>query len=181
MKPQIVFGALWFIAVTVPMTLLMASHTVALNEPTPQKLAPLGHWHRYHVLASGCGCSASVAKHLLGRGPQPNSTVLWIGEKTNLAEQLTSAGFDVEILSEAAAAQKYAVQGAPAFLITREDGSVAYSGGYSPRRITATNTPLDEEIFSNVHKQKVARYPIFGCAVGARLKDAIDPAKLKYN
>ena len=144
--------------------------------------ASIGAWTALHVLASDCACSRAVADHLIRRGSLPNlrEKVLLVGDDRTLAQRLRSASFAVEMLGAEEASARYNLRGVPWLIFLDPAGKVRYAGGYSGHR-DARSSLRDVEIWNTLTSgHRSDPLPVYGCAVGQRLRAQIDPLGIKY-
>ena len=184
------FLAGWFVAISLPAMAWMAAHYVPLPPPPvkastkPLPAASGSAWRVVHVLAADCGCSASVAEHLVRR--QADATAVeevWlVGGNSAWQQKLTAAGFIVEPTTSADLETLHGLQGAPWLLIHDATGALRYSGGYAettPRRGAAL---ADRSLLARLQAGETPEpLPAFGCATGRSLRSALDPIGLKYS
>jgi hypothetical protein len=180
--------SIWFVAVSVPLSSWMASHTLPLPEPArPMAIdalqqAPAG-WGAIHILSAQCGCSEIVAEYLVARRAQPGlHEEVWVVDGPAPWEPaLKQAGFAVAGRSAEQLAAIAGIQGAP-WLIIQRGGQVAYSGGYSERAPRPGGTFEDIATWRALQAgEAVAARPSYGCATSRFLKTALDPFALKYS
>lgn len=174
---------LWGGGVTLAIGALMALHGVSFF-PDRGLAAVSGQnqWAMTHVLGEGCKCSHQVYLYLLRRGPQVGvqETVIVLGEMNEEKVQLRARGFAVDERSPAALSTERAV-GVPFLLIHSDKGDTVYAGGYATSVIRESTALLDLDILESLRGGKMmAELPVFGCAVSQKMKNLIDPFRLKY-
>ncbi len=73
---------------------------------------------------------------------------------------------------------KYGIESAPLMIVDDAHGVIRYAGGYTSRK-----QGLDYQDQAIVHQllsgAEVDPLPLFGCAVSQRLKQMVDPFRLK--
>jgi hypothetical protein len=182
------FGlAIWLFVMTVVCATLLGRHLIALPRPAAdvalerameslRGTSGTGQWMTVHVLYAECLCSQRIADHVLAsRRPEGvTERVLLIGHDAPLEARLASAKFPTTVVSEDEAATRFHVVAAPSFLVLAPDGTVRYVGGYTDRK-----QGLDAKDLAVVADTRAGRevspLPIFGCAVSARLRAALNP------
>ena len=175
----------WFIAMLALGAGLMGKHLIALRAPAPDArlgaaLAALrrpedkGRFFAVHVLSGECRCSQRVAEYLASTA-RPRGyaeLVLWVGDEPPPAT-LAEHGFTVRRVT-VADLDAYGVESAPMLIALRPSNEVRYAGGYTTRK----QGPVIEDlaILEAARDQlSVASLPVFGCAVGERLKRELSP------
>lgn len=179
----------WATAVSVPMTFLMAGHTLPLPlvpaSPGVTMAKPGdGRWQAVHILVADCPCSESVARYLAQRGPRKelNEQVWLLGGTAAWESPLEQAGFQVEHRDAEGVAAQLGIEGGPWLRLISPAGVVAYSGGYAPRRPGRATEICDLALWQAVaHGQAVEPYPAYGCAASRWLRQTIDPLGIKYS
>jgi hypothetical protein len=191
--------AIWAAVVLVVGAALMVPHVIALPVPAPDDgrlaqamrslpgMAP-GRWTALHVLYQGCGCSARVFDHLLGRHARAdlNEEVLFVRDAPRAdadVEQTSvrarAAGFHFESVTPVELQQRYAIESVPLLVVADARGQVRYSGGYTDK--SGAVEVEDAAIIDGVRAGRtIEPLPVFGCAVSSRVQEAIDPLRLKY-
>jgi hypothetical protein len=168
---------------------MVASHLpFALDTQRLGRLADIDHfpehsWRAIHILAAGCRCSRGVAEHLAARGKISGlyESALLVGADRGISELIRRSALPLHLITSTEAADRYHVQGAPWLVVIAPDGSVRYAGGYARDR-NARSGYLDIVIWKAVSEGKTFdSLPAFGCAVGQRVRRAIDPLGLKYS
>jgi hypothetical protein len=139
-----------------------AAHAIPLQSAgLSVSLSPSPKWRAVHVLVDDCACSRAVAEHLAHRGPQPG----WVEEVwiLNSAGHLAVPGLPTTLLTPARA-QAAGITGGPRLLLFNPDGTLAWSGGYSPRKPRGTANLADLSVMRAVSiGQLPAPVPVFGC------------------
>jgi hypothetical protein len=179
----------WAVAVSVPMTFLMAGHTLPLPlvpaSPGMTMTKPGdGRWQAVHILVADCPCSEYVARYLTHRGPRKdlNEQVWLLGGAAAWESPLEQAGFLVEHRDAEEVAAQLGIEGGPWLRLISPAGVVAYSGGYAPRRPGSPTEICDLALWQAVaHGQTVEPYPAYGCAASRWLRQTIDPLHIKYS
>jgi len=174
--------AAWFLAMLTLGAALLARHVAALPIPSDdEKLAAalgarrspdaVGAWVAVHVLYSDCRCSRNIVTHLL-TSERPSGwkeAVLWVGPddpSPALARRFDLQRVTTEDLARAG------IQAAPLLAVLDPRNHLRYVGGYSQRKQGPTIDDL--RILSEVRRgTTVARLPLFGCAVSARLRQQV--------
>ncbi len=163
--------------------------------PAPQ-ISQSGHT-AYHILYSDCGCSQRTAIQLLEefqRVPSSDAqVVVLVGTKEQeQGFRLAVPDFD-KLLSaqhiklylendEELFVKKFGLVGAPSLAFIDKSGALLYSGGYAPFRPTNTQKISFAELRRNILTDlghTMQPYPIFGCVIGKRTRQASDPFRLK--
>jgi hypothetical protein len=147
-------------------------------------VAAPGRWHAVHVLSGACGCSQKVMRALLERGPAEgvreeivmvDGVEGYLAGSAGLLQQLVKEGFVVSHRKAVEIAPELGLRGVPLLLVMGPEGGVRYSGGYGP---------AGNESAAIVAELRRGRRPaarsLVGCAVGASLRQAIDPLGWKY-
>ncbi len=182
----------WVPFLVIPGVYFLGWHSLTLPKPDPVVLAAAvafeqrpedrGRWTVFHVLYSGCGCSARVLERLAERRPVDGvvETILFIdGEPGDLAERAHVAGFRLQALTREDLVRRYHIEAAPLLLIADGDGAVRYVGGYTERKQSLDIR--DVAVLAALRRgEEVAPLPLFGCAVSHDLQSKLDPLKLKY-
>jgi hypothetical protein len=185
------FGlGIWLVVMTLVCATLLGRHLIALPRP-PVDVAlerameslrgssGTGQWMTVHVLYAECLCSRRIADHILTshRPEGVTERVLLIGHDAPLEARLASARFSTTVVSEDEAGARFHVAAAPSFLVLAPDGNVRYVGGYTDRK-----QGLDAKDLAIVADARaghdVSPLPIFGCAVSAGLRTALNPLGL---
>jgi len=178
--------AAWFLAMLTLGAALLARHVAALPIPNDdEKLAAalaarrspgaVGSWEAVHVLYSDCRCSRNIATHLLSseRPSGWKEVVLWVGPddpSPDLARRFDLQRVTTEDLAHAG------IQAAPLLAVLDPANHLRYVGGYSQRKQGPTIDDL--RILSELRQgATVARLPLFGCAVSARLRQQVSLIK----
>jgi hypothetical protein len=143
-----------------------------------------GSWRAVHFLSGSCGCSQRVMRHLLARGrfaAAAEEIVLvdggedYLEGSAALVQRLDRAGFRVTHVRADSISPDTGLHGVPLLVLARPDGSVAYMGGYG------AGSDRDGALLEQAKAGgALKRLGIVGCAVGARLRGAADPLRLKY-
>jgi hypothetical protein len=182
---------LWLAAVTVPLAYLCAAHLVPFRTgalpaqflPAPSDGVKKPAWQMIHFLAADCPCSQAVAAHLLQRGPLPGvvEAVALVGRDPALEQLLRARGFAVRLTTEADLARMPRVPAVPSLFIRSPQREMVYAGGYAPRGVVAPAANAEATLLTRLKRgEKIAEYPVNGCAVGRALRAKIDPLQLRY-
>jgi hypothetical protein len=146
--------------------------------PSPAK------WQAIHVLSGACGCSQRVMRYLLARGPMAGSLeqiIVTDGDEPNLPgtdlllRQLKDAKFQVNHRRSEDLVRDTGMRGVPILVIISPNRTVEYLGGYGMKGDQA-----DLILARTMAGTSGAPLPIFGCAVGERIRQQADPFGLKY-
>ncbi|WP_415909435.1 hypothetical protein [Oleiharenicola sp. Vm1] len=179
----LIFGA-WFVATSLFGAWTVAQHVVPLPAAATRDVAHADRPRARHVLGADCGCSASIGRDLIKRGPRPGweETVVLLDAQPELERGLRAAGFAVQTLPPENAARTLGVQGAPWLSLHFPDGRVAYDGGYARLRPGLPGYEnLDAALMHDVEQGRApARLAAYGCATSQSLRDRLDPWHLKY-
>jgi len=178
----------WAIAVSLPLTFLMASHSLPLPITIPAQIVTNTvsadtRWQAEHILVADCPCSEFVADYLIERGARPelHETVWLLGGSATWEEKIKSSGFAVQHLDAETVAAHYGIQGGPWLRLISPTGVLAYSGGYAPKRARSTTDICDLNLWHSVAQgATVTPYPAFGCASSSWLRKTLDPLGMKY-
>ena len=172
----------WAIAMLVLGAGLLVRHAVALPAPVAGRalsaslsaMRPPNAQHRWlviHTLYAECRCSQRIVDHLIAstRPAGWRELVLWVGDKEP-SPQLT-ARFDVKRWSNEDLA-RVGIEAAPSFAVLDPSNHLLYAGGYTDRKQGPNIDDL--RIFEELEQSRtVAPHPVFGCAVSARLRQAL--------
>lgn len=141
-------------------------------------------WQAIHVLSGACGCSQRVMRNLLTRGPMQGSLeqiIVADGDESYLPgtelllRQLKEAGFKVTHRGAEDLVRDTGMRGVPLLVIVSPDRTVAYLGGYG-----VNGDQANIILASAIAGKTDTPLPIFGCAVGQRIRREVDPFGLKY-
>jgi hypothetical protein len=183
----------WIAGFVVVGAYLLAPHLLTLPVPDTadpgfqrsmvQRLpAQHGRWLVLHVLDEDCLCSQRVLDHLLA-SPRPAETaerIVLISRHEDAARvaAIRAHGFDLDVVTPDQLVARYRVEAAPLLVIVSPADGVRYVGGYTPRKQAADIR--DVQILAAVRAgERVVPLPTFGCAVGARLSQTVDPLGLR--
>ena len=170
---------------------LLGRHVVALPKPpadpiTTRAFAALrqpgdrASWLAVHVLYAGCRCSARVVDHLAqsSRTESVHEVVLWVGHDAPLEKQLAGAGFRLQSIEPEALSERYGVEAAPLLVVLDPSDHARYVGGYTTRK--QGPDIQDRKILAALLSGATPEEnPILGCAVSARLQNALDPIGIR--
>jgi hypothetical protein len=134
-----------------------------------------------HVIYQRCSCTERLFAHLVSRGASADAEeiVVYVGEDAARGRAVTRAGFRYVALSAAQLARRFGLEAAPVLFVFDAPGRLRYAGGYFDH--PSTVTARDEAIFARVLAgESPPALPVFGCAVSARLQDAVDPLGVVY-
>ncbi len=139
-------------------------------------------WRAVHVMYRRCPCSQRTITHLRA-APRPadlDEVVVMVDDDGAPGPEdgtLRAAGFDVRVITPAALHAELDLEAAPVLVIARPDHELAYVGGYNRHKQSAAYEDL--AILADLRADAPrASLPVFGCAVSARLADAVDPLGL---
>jgi len=174
---------LWFAASAVPLAYFSAAHGRALHLASRDRAVAVkpaeSRWRMVHLLVEGCGCSASIARHLCERLPSRDAdeVVYVVGGSHHFdwVKNLQRLGFDVRVKNADEVRIALGTDSGPQLLIEDSTGAIRYRGGYqSTRPGTQLNhhaqgdeadSPQELEILSALRQGRdVKAYPAFGCA-----------------
>jgi hypothetical protein len=173
------FLVFWAVAATAASSVLVSYHQpfrqpLELHIDVPRSPG----WNMVHILAADCGCSLKVMECLVRRRPIPSISE-WVfvirgADTLPLEARLAAAGYAVRALS-AENASRWGIRAVPLLTIEAPDGKLVYAGGYGSGRDGG------QMILSRVRAgAQQAPLPLFGCAVGHRLRRQVDPFALKF-
>lgn len=192
----------WIPALLLMISSLMTAHWVPLPVPGSEdpllasgiaSLAPRGlspNWLAAHVLYEDCACSRRVGEYLLtSKRPIGLREIVILVRESGVvdqsnpapavAEALRGRGYTVRVCGRAQLQSDFGIVAAPLLVVTRPDGSVAYSGGHTSRKQGMDY--VDRSIVARLREgHSVSPLPVFGCGVSRSLQDALDPLGLKY-
>lgn len=194
-KRALVYGVfvLWVPVLLAVVASLMVGHWVILPRPPtgdPEVRAGLAQlrspgedgWMAVHVLYGECPCSRRVLKHVLTseRPEGVKEKLILVGKDEEWERKARAKGLEVDVVEMDQLLEKYHLMAAPMFLVVNPRGDVLYMGGYTSRKQGPDIADL--EIIQHLKRGEQERErPIFGCAVGASLQDALDPLHIKYS
>lgn len=183
--------AIWAGILTIAVSSLMAGHWVTLPHPEAgdqfvanvqlagsEDSSPIA---TFHFLYGDCPCSRRVLNHVIDRKAidHANERIVLIGEDPQQQLAAENAGFDVDTVTPEGLMERYGIESAPLLVVTRADGTILYSGGYTSRKQGLDYQDTDA-INSALAGNVMEGLPPYGCAVSKRLQDMIDPLSLKY-
>lgn len=199
--------AVWAGLLTVAVSSLMAGHWVSLPHPESGSRLVMGDEATdgpsgesivtFHFLYSDCPCSRRVLNHVLKRKSleRANERLVLIGDSPNQQSAAQSAaqsatqtatqnaaeslGFNVDMVTPAGLMKRYGIEAAPLLVVTKLDGTILYSGGYTARKQGLNYRDVDV-INRALSGETLDSLPLYGCAVSERLQSLIDPLSLKY-
>jgi hypothetical protein len=181
MKKEAIVFVIWFVIISVPLSILMAQHNLSFSIDVKSKIfAPSKNLNITQVLGAKCKCSRRIGRYLAEQTRPKNlieSIVVVDGELPNETD-LLAKGFQISHVSVEGLKDSFNLESAPVLLIAGRDGKLKYSGGY--KDIDQVDS-RDLEIISQVQDgRKVASFPVLGCALSPALKTAMDPFQFKY-
>jgi hypothetical protein len=180
----------WIIVTLTGLASLSVSHMAAMPEPDDEALLTRAMLalrrdsttsFLVHVIYAGCSCTERLFAHLLERGPFPGTEeiILFIGEDALKRQSAERAGFAFATVPAAELAARYGLEAAPVLVAFDAAGQLRYAGGYYAH--PSTLSPLDRSIYAQLAKGAMPKpLPLFGCAVSARLQEAVDPLGIVY-
>ena len=143
-----------------------------------------GEWKAMHVLSGGCVCSRRVMLHLLARKKMDHvveqvlmvdDQVPYLPDAETLLGKLRDAGFPVRHIAADRIPDEAGFSGVPLLVFASPEGKAAYVGGYGPAG------DQDAAIYANISAGRPQKpLHVIGCAVGSRIRRAVDPLHLKY-
>ena len=90
---------------------------------------------------------------------------------------LAAAGYRVVVITPTQLRLGYGIEAAPVLVVMTPSGELAYVGGYNRRKQEPRF--MDVAILRDaMEASAVSPLPVFGCAMSARLADAVDPLGL---
>lgn len=187
-RQWLVYAALgaWFVVMAAAAASLLARHIVPL--PPPEDTAGLsslrtaddaGRWLAVHVLYTECPCSRRIIEHLTTseRPLDIVEHVVLVGERADLAGSLRARGLHVVEVTPDELATRLGVEAVPLLVVLGPDDTTWYSGGYTERK--QGPEPRDLDIIARARAGSAdPSLPIFGCAIGRALRQAINPLGL---
>jgi thioredoxin-related protein len=181
-----VMFVLWFLLLSIPLSLTMGMHSLSLNASKNLNLNKLAEqknakWTKLHFLGSDCACSEKVYSELLKRKPDTSNEerIFIIGKNEVWKTELLKKGFNVTEANMDEFEKIYSIKAVPQLVVVNENKKIIYSGGYAAHRNPASIE--DEEIVQALKgKKSVDERPIFGCVSGSVNRKNSDPFKLKY-
>lgn len=186
MKKEFLVFVVWFAVVSVPISILMAQHNLpfSIDVKTPTQilktLSNKDHILVTHILSAKCKCSKRVGRYLettVRPAFLQESIVVVEGSLPNEAE-LLKKGYKLSHVAVADLKMQFNLEAAPVLLVSDSSGELKYSGGY--KNIDEIDH-RDLEIIGQIKAgDKVAAFPVLGCALTPALKTAMDPFSLKY-
>lgn len=181
--------AVWLAGFVMVGGYLLAPHLLTLPVPdtgdavlqrsvAQRQVGQHGRWLALHVLDEDCPCSLRVLEHLLAaRRPDGVAERVVLvaspGDPARLAA-IRARGFDLDVVTPEQLGERYRLEAAPLLVVVDPSDTVRYLGGYTPRK-QADDVRDAQIIAATLRGDRVAPLPAFGCAVGAALREAIDP------
>jgi hypothetical protein len=181
MKKEVVVFVIWFVVISVPLSILMAQHNLSFSIDVKSKIFPQSkNLSVTHVLGAKCKCSKRIGRYLAEQTRPKNlieSIVVVDGDLANESE-LVEKGFQISHVTVQGLKDSFNLESAPVLIIAGRDGQLKYSGGY--KDIDQVDS-RDIEIINQVQDgRQVASFPVLGCALSPALKTAMDPFQFKY-
>ncbi|MCH6256826.1 hypothetical protein MLD52_09730 [Puniceicoccaceae bacterium K14] len=175
--------AIWAGVITVPMSLLMASHMVAFN--TPNEIVDLhyprnseGEWSLNHVLSGDCKCSLGVADYLVTRRKQSGirENIVLMNGTDEMKKELIRAGFTISSVDSEELCQQYGSLGVPYYQVVTPNYDLYHSSGYF---LSTDRTQRTFDDLSALEKaqgnESLEEHSFYGCATSIDLKESINP------
>ena len=133
-----------------------------------------------HVIASGCSCTERLYRHLLERRRfgAMDEVVLFVGDDARKRADALRAGLRFATVNDEELVRRFALESAPVLFVFDAQSRLRYAGGYfnHPSAVHA----LDQDIEARLARgEKVSPLPVYGCAVGAALRDSVDPLGIR--
>lgn len=177
----------WFFVISVPLSMMMGGHQLALNPSKDKNLLTLAKkderpWRIHHFVNPECGCSENVVKNLLKRKAkqkEAHESVYVLGTHPTWGSLLKASGYEVVTGNMDDYSKKYAINAVPQLVIIHQE-KILYSGGYSSKRGPASVVE-DQEIFNEIVAKNAAKErPIYGCVNGSENQKKVDLIGAKY-
>jgi hypothetical protein len=153
--------AVWFAALTVPLSWMAAKHQGVLRTPDvdgPPALAATGQWRTIHVLVPGCDCSQRRARMILAENLSGHEYWLAGGGRLNLP-----AHCPVRRMTANQLRAETGIAGGPTLLVVDPEGRLRYAGGYRPGDPAGAGT-----LRTLQSGAPVSKVPVRGCAASSR-------------
>lgn len=195
LKRSLVYGVfvLWVPVLLVVVASLMVGYWVILPRPPtgdPEVRAAVATlrssddqgWMAVHVLYGECPCSRRVLKHVLSsqRPTGVSEKLVLVGRDAEFERKARDKGLRVDVVEMEQLLSKYHLTAAPMLLVVNPRGDVVYMGGYTARK--QGPDIADVQIIKHLMVGEAERErPVFGCAVGESLQNALDPLHIKYS
>jgi hypothetical protein len=185
-KLGLLFLSCWLGLCTVGLAALSLTHVIALPSPDEarvqqihQSLSRLQQGKgpfAVHVLAQRCSCTTSLGRHLLGKSPDREELILFVGDDAQLAQQALQAGYRFQNITEQELTD-IGLESAPVLALLENSDRLSYLGGYYDH--PAASNPLDQQLKAALANGSFPDpLPIFGCATSPRLQNALNPLRL---
>lgn len=129
-----------------------------------------------HVIAAHCSCTERLFRHLVERKrfDGVDEIVLFAGDDARKQADASRAGLRYATVTDDMLVQRFALEAAPVMFELDADGRLRYAGGYFDH--PSALRPLDESLHARIGRgEPVAPLPVYGCAVGAALREKVDP------
>ena len=188
MKQKYIF-AFWFIALSIPFSYMMGTHTLSLHSSKNENIKSLVQntadekkWNKLHFLGGDCGCSENIFNSLMSRPPETdvNEQIFIIGKNDKWFIKLKEHGYKVSIGPMDEFSKKYSINAVPQLSVLDDKKNILYSGGYTTKRGPASAVE-DQSIYRELkNNQKTEERPIFGCLNGTVNRKNADPLNIKY-
>lgn len=184
--------ACWALACTALLGTMAVSHVAPMpafahpaTSPTFAAFARLGAGRDrsllVHVIATDCDCTRRLIAHLMAahRTRGVDELIVFVGDASRWRAAAAEVGLPIVEIDADRLWLDYGVQAAPVLAVVSARGQVEYLGGYFDH--PAARQPLDADIVKAWQRGTVpAPLPVFGCAVGTRLRERLDPLGLVY-
>lgn len=134
----------------------------------------------FHFLYSDCPCSMRILDDLIKHSSHDsvNETIVVIGDNHRGAESAATLGYRIRYTTTEKLRTDFGVEAAPLLVVIANRNEPKYVGGYTARK-QGLNSQHREIIAKCYRGEDVASLPLYGCAVSSRLKDVVDPLRLK--
>jgi hypothetical protein len=133
-----------------------------------------------HVIGAHCSCTERLFRHLLER-PRfdgVEEVVLFAGEDARKQADALRAGLRYATVTDEMLVKRYALEAAPVIFEFDARGKLRYAGGYFDH--PSALRPLDAELHARIARgDRVTPLPVYGCAVGAALREKVDPLGIR--
>lgn len=179
---------LWVPAILVVTALLMVNHIISM--PTPTDMSRLRQAvaetrtdstrpFLLHVIYENCSCTDGLFRHLIERRAHTDATetILYVGDDPERDTNSRRAGFGFVTIDRDELESRFGIEAAPVLVIVNADDELQYVGGYY--RYPAAKHSLDVTLYGSARAgERLDPLPVFGCATGAALREAVDPLGL---
>jgi len=133
-----------------------------------------------HVIAAHCSCTERLFRHLVERRrfDGADEIVLFAGEDARKQAEAARAGLRYATVTDEMLVKRFALEAAPVMFAFDAGGKLRYAGGYFDH--PSALRPLDETLHASVARgEAVKPLPVYGCAVGAALREKVDPLGIR--